>query len=57
MMYEKGRGVPKDDCAAVEWFQKAVDRESTNAPLIFGIMYHEGKGMARDRKKVRLHAL
>ncbi len=47
-MYERGRGVNKDDAEAVKWYRKAADQGVASAQTRLGWMYEEGRGVAQD---------
>jgi TPR repeat protein len=47
-MYERGRGVPRDDAQAVSWFRKAADAGIPVAMNNLGDMYENGRGVPRD---------
>ena len=44
-MYANGRGVPKDDAKAVEWYQKAAVQGNAAAQSKLGFMYEAGRGV------------
>jgi hypothetical protein len=46
--YAEGRGVPQDDCNAVDWFQKAADQGDKYAQYELGCMYADGRGVSQD---------
>jgi TPR repeat protein len=48
VMYEKGRGVKKDETEAVKWFQKAADQGNAPAQFNLGFMYKTGRGVKKD---------
>jgi hypothetical protein len=48
VMYEKGRGVNKDNAEAVKWFQKAAKQGDVDSQNNLGVMYAEGKGVQPD---------
>ena len=48
----------RDDEAAVEWFRRAADQGFADAQNNLGIMYANGRGVARDRvEAARLYSL
>ena len=49
-MYEKGKGVPKDDKIAVKWYRLSAEQGYANAQLNLGGMYYQGKGVPQDHK-------
>jgi TPR repeat protein len=48
VMYEKGRGVARDDAEAARLFRKAADMGNARAITNLGVMYERGRGVARD---------
>src|SRR6266853_441014 len=50
-MYASGRGIPKDEAKAVEWFQKAADQRNAGAQVWLAFMYASGRGVPRDGAK------
>src|SRR5262245_59322564 len=48
LMYENGRGVPKDFVAAVNWYQRAAAQGYVHAQLNLGLMYAKGQGVPQD---------
>ena len=51
VMYDKGRGVPQDYKAAVEWFRKAAEQGIASAQFNLGNMYNNGRGVPQDYAK------
>ena len=51
LMYAAGRGVPKDEPKAVEWWQKAAEQGNTEAQYCLGLMYADGLGVPKDERK------
>ena len=51
IMCAGGRGMPKDDEAAVEWYRKAAMQGYTIAMYNLGFMYQSGRGVERDYKE------
>ena len=47
-MYEKGRGVPKDDKEAVKWYNFAAEQGDASAQYNLGLMYKRGQGVLQD---------
>jgi TPR repeat protein len=47
-MYQKGRGVEKDDARAAYWYGKAATQGHTWAQTNLGYLYEHGLGVARD---------
>jgi TPR repeat protein len=48
IMYKKGRGVPKDNTKAVEWFRKAANQGDAIAQYQLGKMYLSGHGVPQN---------
>ena len=48
LMYELGRGVPRDDAEAVKWYRKAAEQGYARAQNNLGLMYGEGQGVPQD---------
>ncbi|MDP2258696.1 MAG: tetratricopeptide repeat protein [Caulobacter sp.] len=48
LMYEKGRGVTRDDAEAAQWFRRAADQGHADAQYSLALMYIEGRGVAHD---------
>jgi TPR repeat protein len=51
MIYESGKGVPKDEVQAAEWFNKAAAQGNAKAQTILGRMYRDGEGVTQDYVK------
>ncbi len=50
-LYELGRGVPKSDAKALEWYQKAAAQGHATAQCNIASMYQAGKGVPKDETK------
>jgi TPR repeat protein len=48
MLYEVGRGVPKDFVEAVKWYRKSAVQGYANAQSNLGSQYHKGEGVPKD---------
>ena len=48
IMYQNGRGVPRDAAAAVSWFVKAAEQGVVEAQYNLGVTYGDGHGVPRD---------
>lgn len=46
--YQTGRGVGKNEAAAVDWYQRAADKGYGPAMNVLGICYATGAGVERD---------
>ena len=54
--YAEGRGVPRDDATAVQWYRKAAEQGHANAQYNLGFRYAKGRGVPQDyAKAVRWH--
>jgi len=51
VMYNKGRGVLKNDKQAVRWYRKAVEQGHAAAKYNLGTMYKNGEGVLKDSKQ------
>ena len=50
-MYAKGRGVPKDDQLAIDWYRKAAGQGSVKAQYNLGEIYSKGVGVPKDNQQ------
>ena len=48
VLYERGRGVPRDYAEAASWYRKAAEQGFFPAQTNLGSMYEEGRGVAAD---------
>jgi len=48
LLYDEGRGVPKDPSAAVAWYQKAAETGNPQAQLNLGLHYERAEGVGQD---------
>lgn len=48
LMYEYGRGVPKDDAQAVSWYRKAAEAGNAISMDILSDRYASGRGVPKD---------
>ena len=48
VLYERGKGVPKSDKSAAEWYLKAARQEHPESQFSLAVMYENGQGMAKD---------
>src|SRR3989442_11068146 len=48
VMYRDGRGVPRDDQQAVEWFRKAAEQGNAIGQANLGFMYERGRAAPQD---------
>jgi len=51
VMYEDGRGVPKDEQQAVFWFRKAAEQGDASAQSSLGFRYAQGQGVPKDEQQ------
>jgi uncharacterized protein len=51
LMYDTGRGVPKDYKEAVTWWRKAAEQGDARAQTNLGLMYDNGRGVPQDYKE------
>ncbi len=47
-IFEKGRGIPPDYQAAVQWYRKAADQGYAPAMINLGFLYEKGLGVPRE---------
>ena len=45
LMYDSGRGIPRDYAAAMTWYRKAADQHNASAQSSLGFMYALGHGV------------
>ena len=50
-MYANGKGVLKNDNAAVEWIRKAAEQGYADAQTSLGVKYFNGEGVLKDYKE------
>jgi TPR repeat protein len=48
LMYANGRGVPRNDAAAVSWYRKAAEQRYGSAQINLGFMYENARGVPQD---------
>ena len=48
LMYDEGRGVPKNFMAATKWFRKAAEQGDASAQNNLGVAYGNGRGVPKD---------
>jgi len=54
LMYEQGRGVPKNDAEAVRWYRLAAEQGHAGAQFNLGVIYDQGRGVPKnDAEAVR----
>lgn len=53
LLYEKGKGVPKDLRKAAELSQRAADQGSAYAQFDLGVLYEKGEMWPKDLGKAR----
>ena len=50
-MYANGTGVPQDAAVALRWFRRAVEQGDARAQNGLGLMYEDGRGCVRARRR------
>jgi uncharacterized protein len=50
-MYAQGRGVPRDDSAAMSWYAKALHTKDPVAAQVLAGMYRSGDGVPKDEDR------
>jgi len=50
LMYDKGKGIPKDDKTAVKWYTLAAEQGDAKAQFNLGVMYARGEGVPENDK-------
>lgn len=48
VMYDYGRGVPRDYTTALKWYRRAADQGFPEAQHNIGLMFYYGQGVPRD---------
>ena len=48
LMYENGRGVPKDNSEAAHWYRNAARQGTVEAQFNLGVSYANGQGVPQD---------
>ena len=48
VMYDVGKGVPKNDTEAVSWYRKAAEQGHAWAQYSLAVMYYNGEGIPQD---------
>src|SRR5262245_9264598 len=48
LLYQTGRGAPRDDAEALKWLRRAADRDDAGAQFGLGVAYSEGRGVPED---------
>ena len=48
LMYDNGKGVPKDYAEAVKWFRKSAEQGYAAAQFNLGLCYRYGEGVPKD---------
>ena len=54
LMHEYGRGVTKDDAAAIYWYEKAANQRFPDALYRLAILHDNGWGVSSDKEKALL---
>ena len=50
LMYNEGKGVPKDQKEAFKWYRLAADQGDASAQYNLALMYGNGVGVPKDDK-------
>jgi len=48
LLYERGKGVPKDYAESVKWYRLAAEQGKADAQNYLGDMYRKGNGVSQD---------
>jgi TPR repeat protein len=48
LMYQYGKGLPKDSANAAEWYRKAANQGNAEAQCNLGVLYAQGDGVRQD---------
>jgi TPR repeat protein len=48
LLYERGKGVPKDYAESVKWYRLAAEKGKADAQNYLGDMYRKGNGVTQD---------
>ncbi|EGV16450.1 tetratricopeptide repeat protein [Thiocapsa marina] len=51
LAYQNGKGVPRDESQAVQWYRKAAEQGNPVGQYLLGIMYAAGSGVPQDLSK------
>ena len=51
LMYNEGKGVPKDQKEAFKWYRLAADQGDASAQYNLALMYGNGVGVPKDDKE------
>jgi len=51
VIYDRGRGVPRNDAKAVQWYRKSAEQGDAEAQFNLGVMYDKGRGVPQDDAK------
>ena len=51
LMYQEGKGVPRDDAIAAKWYRRAAEQGEVEAQTNLGALFHKGRGVAQDSAK------
>ncbi len=54
LMYDAGRGIPRDYAEAASWYAKAAEQAYASALNNLGFMYDEGRGVPQDYVQAHL---
>ena len=48
MMYQNGRGAPKDNKTAAKWYRLSSEQGHVSAQINLGLLYHNGQGVLQN---------
>ncbi len=54
VMYDRGRGVPRDYAEAARWHRLAAEQGHAGAQTVLGVMYEYGEGVPQDDVQARM---
>jgi TPR repeat protein len=50
VIYDKARGVPRDDAEAIKWYQLAADKGDPQSQFNLGVFLIQGRGTTKNEK-------
>jgi hypothetical protein len=51
VMFDSGRGIPKDEQQAMAWYRKAAEQGHASAQFNLGVMFANGRGVPKDEQQ------